>query len=104
MAVSADTSAAQSIIARADIGRNVKAAHTLRAGGAIEIDAGAEIGLKASGALTLQVGGAASLEGSTVVFEVGSSSVSIHGGGLTLSSSEVTINGKNIHTGKQSTG
>jgi type VI secretion system secreted protein VgrG len=104
MAVSADTAAVTSVKARAAIGRNVKAAHTLRAGGAVKLDAGGEVGVKATGALTLQVGGPLKLDGGTVVFEVGGSSVSVHGGGVTLSSSSITINGKNTHSGKESTG
>jgi type VI secretion system secreted protein VgrG len=106
MAASADTAAATSIQARSAIGRNVKAAHTLKAGGALKLDAGGEVGVKATGSLTLQVGGAASLEGGTVVFEVadGAASVSIHGGGVTLKAPEITINGKNQHSGKESTG
>lgn len=104
MAASADTAASTSIQARADIGRTVKAAHTLKAGGAVKIDAGGEVGIKADGALTLQVAGAASLEGGTVVFEVPGSSVSIHGGGVTLKSAKITVNGKTKHSGKESTG
>lgn len=104
MAASSDTAAATSIQARNSIGRNVKAAHTLKAGGALKVDAGGEVGIKATGALTVQAGGPASFEGGTVVFEVGASSVSIHGGGVTLSSASITINGKNQHAGKESTG
>ena len=104
MALSADTAAATSVKARNAIGRNVKAAHTLKAGGAVKLDAGGEVGVKATGALTLQVGGPLTLDGGTVVFEVGGSSVSVHGGGVTLSSSSIIINGKNKHSGKESTG
>ncbi|MEO7330324.1 MAG: type VI secretion system tip protein TssI/VgrG [Minicystis sp.] len=104
MAASADTAAATSMKAKGALGRNVKAAHTLKAGGAVKIGAGGEVGIKASGSLTLQVGGPASLDGGTVVFEVGGSSVSVHGGGVTLSSASITINGANQHAGKESTG
>ncbi|WP_437621376.1 type VI secretion system Vgr family protein [Sorangium sp. So ce1151] len=106
MARSSDTAAATSIQARGSIGRNVKTAHTLKAGGALKLDASGEVGIKATGALTVQVSGAASLEGGTVVFDVGNgaSSVSIHGGGVTLKSAEITINGKTQHAGKESTG
>jgi type VI secretion system secreted protein VgrG len=104
MASSSDTAASTSIQARSDIGRTVKAAHTLKAGGAVKVDAGGEVGIKATGALTLQVAGAASLDGGTVVFEVPGSSVSVHGGGVTLSSAKITINGKTKHSGKESNG
>jgi len=104
MAASSDTAAATSIQARSSIGRNVKTAHTLKAGGAVNIDAGGEVGIKATGPLTLHVAGPATFDGGTVVFEVGSSSVSVQGGGLTLTSAEITINGKNQHSGKESTG
>ena len=49
MALSADTAAATSVKARNAIGRNVKAAHTLKAGGAVKLDAGGEVGVKATG-------------------------------------------------------
>ncbi len=104
LAASADTAAATSLKARSAIGRNVKAAHTLKAGGAVKLDAGGEASVKAAGALTLQVGGPLKLDGGTVVFEVGGSSVSVHGGGVTLSSASITIHGKNKHSGKESTG
>lgn len=104
MAGSADTAAATSMTARGALGRNVKTAHTLKAGGALKLDAGAAVGLKASGAMTVQAAGAMSLEGGTVVFEVGGSSVSVHGGGVTFKSAKITINGKNQHSGKESTG
>jgi type VI secretion system secreted protein VgrG len=104
MAASADTAASTSIQARGAIGRTVKAAHTLKAGGAVKVDAGGEVGIKATGTLTIQVAGAASFDGGTVVFEVPGSSVSVHGGGLTLKSAQITINGKNQHAGKESAG
>lgn len=103
MAASADTASATSVRARTAIGRNVKTAHTLKAGGAVAIDASGEVGIKAGGALSVKVGGAMKLEGGTVVFEVPGASVSVHGGGLTLSAPEVVINGKNQHSGKEST-
>jgi type VI secretion system secreted protein VgrG len=104
MAASADTASATSVTARSKLGRNAKAAHSLSAGGAIEIDASGEVGIKAKGALTVQAGGAMSLEGGTVVFEVPGASVSVHGGGLTLAAPEIVINGKNVHSGKLSSG
>ena len=104
MITSSDTAAATSIQARNNIGRNVKTAHTLKAGGAVKLDAGGEVGIKAKSSLTVRAGGPMSLEGGTVVFEVGGSSVSVHGGGLTLKSSKITINGKNQHSGKESVG
>jgi type VI secretion system secreted protein VgrG len=104
MAASSDTAAATSIKAGSALGRNVKAAHSLAAGGAVKLGAGGEVGIKAGGALTVQVGGAMSLEGGTVVFEVGGSSLSVHGGGVTLKSALITINGKNRHSGKESAG
>ena len=103
MAASADTAAATSIQARSGIGRNVKAAHSLKAA-VVKIGAGGEGGIKASGPLSLQFGGAATLDGGTVVFEVPGSSVSVHSGGLTLKSAKVIINGVNQHSGKESTG
>ena len=104
MCASSDTAAATSITARSNIGRNVKAAHTLKAGGAVKLDAGGEVGIKAKGALTLKSSGAASFEGGTVVFEVGGASVSVHGGGVTLAAPEITINGKNKQSGKETSG
>jgi hypothetical protein len=106
MAASADTAAATSLRARAGLGRNVKTAHTLKAGGAIQLDAGAEFAVKASGALSIQAGGAITLDGGTVVFDVGdgASTVSVHGGGLTLESATITINGETQHTGKENAG
>lgn len=103
LAASADTAAVTSVTASASIGRNVKAAHTLKAGGALKLDAGGEVGIQASGSLTVQAGGAISLDGGTVVFEVGGSSVSVHGGGVTLKSASITIQGDNTHSGKEST-
>lgn len=104
MATSSDTASATSVQARKSIGRNVKTAFTLKAGGAVKIDAGLNVGIKATGALDLKVGGAASFEGATVVFEVGGSSLSIHGGGVTLKSAEIIIDGQNKHSGKESVG
>ncbi len=106
MAASSDTAAATSLRATAGLGRNVKATHTLKAGGAIRLDAGAEFAVKASGALSIQAGGPLTLDGGTVVFDVGdgASTVSVHGGGLTLESATITINGKTQHTGKESAG
>ncbi|WP_437553194.1 type VI secretion system tip protein TssI/VgrG [Sorangium sp. So ce367] len=106
MAASADTAAATSLRARAGLGRNVKTAHTLKAGGAIQLDAGAEFAVKASGALSIQAAGAITLDGGTVVFDVGdgASTVSVHGGGLTLESATITINGETQHTGKENAG
>jgi len=106
MAASTDTAAATSLRARVGLGRNVKAAHTLRTGGAIKLDAGGDLAVKATGALSIQAGGAITLDGGTVVFDVGNgaSTVSVHGGGLTLESASITINGKTQHTGKEDAG
>ncbi|MFO0551167.1 MAG: type VI secretion system tip protein TssI/VgrG [Polyangiaceae bacterium] len=104
MAASADTASLTSLTARSAIGRNVKTAHSLKAGGILKLKSGGEAGFKASGALSLKASGPASFEGGTVVFEVGGSSVSIHGGGVTLKSSSITVNGKTQHSGKESTG
>lgn len=104
MITSSDTASATSVQARKSIGRNVKTALTMKTGGAFKIDAGLNVGIKAKGALDLKVGGAASFEGATVVFEVGGSSLSIHGGGVTLRSAQIVIDGKNKHSGKESVG
>jgi type VI secretion system secreted protein VgrG len=104
MATSSDSAAATSIVTSAAIGRNVKAAHTLTAGGAINMEAGGEVGVTASGSLSVQADGAMSLEGGTVVFSVGDSSVSIHGGGVSLCAPEIKINGQTQHSGKESVG
>jgi type VI secretion system secreted protein VgrG len=104
MAASVDTAAATSMRARGGFGRNVKAAHTLKAGGAVKLDAGGPVGIKATGPLTLHVAGALSLEGGTIVFAVGGSSASLHGGGFTLEATDITVNGKTYHSAKESTG
>lgn len=103
MAASADTASATKVTAKSGLGRNVKTAHTLKAGGAAKIKAGGPVGVKAKGAMSIQVAGAMSVEGGTVVFEVPGASVSVHGGGVTLSAPEVVINGKNVHSGKDTT-
>lgn len=103
MARSSDVAAVMRVTAKKAIGRNVKTAHTLKAG-TIKLDAGGPVGFKAKAAMKIEAGGAATVDGGTVVFEVGGSSVSIHGGGVTLASSQITINGKTQHAKKEHTG
>jgi type VI secretion system secreted protein VgrG len=106
IAASSDKAAAMSITARSAIGRNVKTVHTIKAGGVFNLDASGSVNFKASGSLSLTAGGSMTLDGGNVVFDVGSgaSTVSVHGGGLTLKSASITIHGKTINTAKASVG
>lgn len=101
---STDTAAAMSVKARKNIARNVKTAHTLKAGGALKLDAGGDVVVNAKASISIQSSGPANFKGGTVIFEVGGSKLSIDSGAVTLESAQITVNGKTQLSGKLSTG
>jgi len=101
--VSSDTAAAIDIKAAQAIGRTIAGAAKTTVVGSLKSDAGGEHHIKADGALTIQAGGSVKLEGSNVIFQVGSSIVAVHSGGVTMKASKVVVNGKAVQSRKATT-
>lgn len=102
--VSADTAATMIVNSAGPIGRNAKASSSLNIGGSLTSSAGGSLVLEAGGSVDINVGGAMSVSGGAVVFKASGASVVVHGGGLLLDASKITINGAVVHGGAEDVG